>query len=99
MSTDMLSVYCPLRYRLVPILATFVPSRSSLGSYLQSAGTIGHGGTINDPPSDNIAPSTGLIVISCYRATIQIPIATQPTLTTTQRPAVSSLKAYLTPAH
>ena len=99
MNTDALGVYCPLRYWLVPIRATFVPSRSSVGSCLQSAGAIRRDETINDPPSICIAPNTDLIVISCYRAIVQIPIAMQPILTTVQLPAVSSLKAYLTPAH
>ncbi len=98
MSARAYRVYRPYRYRPAPIEAAFAPSHCNVNPCLQSARTIGNGRPANDPLKKGIAPMADIIVTSYHRATIQIPIAMQSTLATTQHPAVSSLKAYLTPA-
>jgi len=98
MSARAYRVYRPYLYRPAPIEAAFAPSHCNVNSCLRSVRTFRHGGPSNDPLSDGVARKNDPIVTSHHRATIQIPIAMQSTLATTQHPAVSSLKAYLTPA-
>jgi len=91
-------VYRPYRCRPAPIRAAYVPCRCNVRFCLQGRREIWPFRPATDLLGNGIAWTTGLIVNSCHRATIQIPIATRPSMTTAKHPAVSSLEAYPTPA-
>ena len=88
----------PHRYRPAPIRAAFVPCHRNLHFLAQCERESWPVRPATDHLGDGIARMTGLIVTSCQRATIQIPLAKRSTLTPAQHPAGSSLEACPTPA-
>ena len=89
----------PHRYRPMPIRAAFGPCHRNVRFCLRYGRAIALVRPATHHPSYITVRITGLIVTSCQRATIQIPIALRSSLTTPQHPAVSSLEASPTPAH
>lgn len=87
--------YC---YRPVPIRAAFVFCQHTVLYRLQRGRKIWLDRCAFGHPGDGPTCITGLIVTSYLRRMIQIPIALPIILTIVQHPAVSSLRAYPTPA-
>ena len=80
------------RYRPAPIRAAFVPCLRNVHFRLQCGREIASAQPATDHLGDAIARMKGLTAASLQHTTIQIPIALRPSLTTTEHPAVSSLK-------
>ena len=99
MSTRAPRADSPHRHRPVTIRAAFVPCHDDMRFCLRCGQAIWTVRPATDHLNDVIARMAGLIATSGPRATIQIPIAMLSSLTTLQRPAVSSLEASPTPAH
>ena len=99
MSTRAHRIYRHYRYRPAPIRAAFVPRRHNARFCLQCRREIWPFQPAIDPLVNGIVWTTDLIVNSCQQASIKIPIAKRPSMTTAKRPAVSSLEACPTPAH
>jgi hypothetical protein len=99
MSTRAHRICCPYRYRPAPIRAAFALSHHELHFCARCRHQIWRNRASIDSFNDGIIWMTDLIVTSCQRRIIQIPIAMRSTLTPTQHPAVSSLEASPTPAH
>jgi len=99
MSTEARRVYRPYRHRPVPIRAVFMPCRRDVRFCVRCRHRIWCDRAVTNTLSDGVIRMTDLIDTSYRRGTIQIPIAMWSTLTPQQRPAVSSLGAYPTPAH
>ena len=99
MSTRAHRICRPSRYRPAPIRAAFALCHRDVHFRVRCRRRNWRNRAATDYLSDGFIWMTNLVVASCHRATIQIPIDMWSTLTPAQHPAVSSLEAYPTPAH
>jgi hypothetical protein len=99
MSTCAHRIYRFHRYRTVSIRAALALRHRNVNFCVRRWYRIRRNRAANDHHSDADIGMTDLVVNSCHRVTIQIPIAMRSTLTPAKHPAVSSIGAYPTPAH
>jgi hypothetical protein len=92
-------VYRPYRYRLAPIRAAFALCDRDVHFRVRCRHRIWRNRAATDYLSGGDIRMIDLVGASCHRATIQIPMAKRPSMTTAKHPAVSSIEAYPTRAH